>query len=617
MDKNMINIDDLLQQRLGNAEEPLRAGAWDNMRSLLDKEMPEKKAPIAATNWRRMLVPVAGLVLLAAVSVGGYQTLQSFNNNGIADKTVAQNNTPSATTGLAGSAIDALPNTREEAYTGDESQPTDENTTTPASAASNTMATNSSTSSAANNISNQSNSLAANNTATTTQSYSSTQVGNTATATNSTQPSAPSTTNNAIAKNNSTNNNNNKTAPVLAATTTHKTTTTGNMPKTNANSNTTAKANTSSNTTTGNNATTTGVNKPANKMATNNTQPAEVAKTEEQYKEVPYQRIERKERVGKDGVVKSDTIFNGEDVMRIKQEQQLAMANNPSSKQAQANSAITPAAAAPKAKEAAAEEQTGMQKLSDNRVSRKKMKNYNPMRFEEMVQNAKFRMSTIKFYPGIVGGLSSTSHPNLGIYGGLAMNVTVGERWSILTEARFAHRFNGKKENIQDDYITNVRSVTRNGENVTLYDSMQHHYNFNSYQNIDIPVLVMYDVNRIKLMAGANFAYNLKINSIQEVDLIHKSERPGVSTGYGALSTDKKVLLSDFRPSMSIAPVLGIGYQTSPAWRLDLRLSMPLWNNASTEGQKIIADRLYNKPQAQFNINWRFGNNSNKPPRRR
>ena len=87
MDKNMINIDELLKQRLGAGEEQERPGAWMNMSKLLDQQMPVNKVPGAAVNWRRMFMYAAGLVLLAAVSVGGYQAIEGFNNSGIAENT--------------------------------------------------------------------------------------------------------------------------------------------------------------------------------------------------------------------------------------------------------------------------------------------------------------------------------------------------------------------------------------------------------------------------------------------------------------------------------------------------------------------------------------------------
>jgi len=79
MDKNMINIDDLVRQRLSGGEEEERAGAWLRMRELLDKEEPVRVA--AGYNWKRMLTYAGGLLLLATATIGGYQAYQSFSDN--------------------------------------------------------------------------------------------------------------------------------------------------------------------------------------------------------------------------------------------------------------------------------------------------------------------------------------------------------------------------------------------------------------------------------------------------------------------------------------------------------------------------------------------------------
>ncbi|PZF74897.1 porin family protein [Taibaiella soli] len=82
MDKNMINIDDLVRQRLSGGEEKERVGAWTNMKALLDQEMPPE--PIAVGwNWRRIGGYFTGLLLLAALSVGGYKGYEIVKENNL------------------------------------------------------------------------------------------------------------------------------------------------------------------------------------------------------------------------------------------------------------------------------------------------------------------------------------------------------------------------------------------------------------------------------------------------------------------------------------------------------------------------------------------------------
>lgn len=70
MDKNLVNIDDLVRQRLGGGEEQERAGSWGRMSELLDKEMPQR--PVGMY-WRRTLSAVGVILLITAISFGGYQ----------------------------------------------------------------------------------------------------------------------------------------------------------------------------------------------------------------------------------------------------------------------------------------------------------------------------------------------------------------------------------------------------------------------------------------------------------------------------------------------------------------------------------------------------------------
>jgi hypothetical protein len=90
MDKNMISIDDLVRQRLGGGEENERAGAWLQMRDLLDKEMPQVRP--AAIFWRRTLSAVALLLLLATAGIGSYKIFNGTPGDG-ASASVAGNET--------------------------------------------------------------------------------------------------------------------------------------------------------------------------------------------------------------------------------------------------------------------------------------------------------------------------------------------------------------------------------------------------------------------------------------------------------------------------------------------------------------------------------------------
>jgi hypothetical protein len=102
MDKNFVNIDDLVRQRLEGGEERERAGAWLRMSELLEKEMPVRPAGFM---WRRMFSVIAVCAVIASLSLGGYEfsAYRKLNgaagNNSGTDNTIASASvTPSAKT---------------------------------------------------------------------------------------------------------------------------------------------------------------------------------------------------------------------------------------------------------------------------------------------------------------------------------------------------------------------------------------------------------------------------------------------------------------------------------------------------------------------------------------
>jgi hypothetical protein len=97
MDKNFINIDDLVRQRLSGGEEQERSGSWLRMRELLDKE--EQKDPVGFFSWRRMFSAVALLLLIATLSIGGYKMSSSTGSAGTGGSTAPAIDGPLASAG--------------------------------------------------------------------------------------------------------------------------------------------------------------------------------------------------------------------------------------------------------------------------------------------------------------------------------------------------------------------------------------------------------------------------------------------------------------------------------------------------------------------------------------
>lgn len=632
----MISIDDLLKQRLGNAEEKERDGAWLRMQELLDQQMPQNK--VAPVQWRRMLGLVAGAALLATVSLGGYEVVQSFRNGGTpAAKDGQETAMVIAKGGVASSAIDALPEVQK---AGNDNQQAPESASDGAGTA-NTV-----------------------NETTHTSTAQQTSEHNVAKSEDQkvTQDKAPvvaqqhnisnnsATQNKPQQNNNNSNKNDHKVVPAASVGNVVNNTKAASQ-AINANS---ADANIATkpavvsadkaegNTPVNQPANTTTVNKnnsvqggiataavnrkkeePVRYAQTGGQETMEVSKPEFVKEKVVVDQIVRQEKYTKEGKLKMDTIYNGKTEMEVlrpaEKNEQLAL-NNDGTTAKPSNAEVLPNAAAQNKKEQTVNEESNLVPLSEKKVASRKMKNYNPARFEEMVENAKFRLSRVKFYPGLVvgGNLPLSKSGVVGAQAGLAMNMTVSERWSVLTELKGIYRFNTSgKTNLQDDYITNVKSVYQNGQQYYYYDSMEHNYNFTNYMSVEMPVAVNYNVNRLNFFGGANLVYNFRINNVEEIDRPYLVAEKNVSTNPGVLERqgDKKILLSDFTPSFNIGYVVGFGYQVTPASKLDLRLTQPIWNNANTFGEKQISKQFYNMPKLQFNYTFRFS--SNKPYKRK
>ena len=94
MDKNFVNIDDLVRQRLEGREEQQPPGAWMRMSELLDKEMPHRRG--AFLYWRRFFNVTAIALMTTSIAIGGYHLATSHGNAGGSGSSVAAGNETNA-----------------------------------------------------------------------------------------------------------------------------------------------------------------------------------------------------------------------------------------------------------------------------------------------------------------------------------------------------------------------------------------------------------------------------------------------------------------------------------------------------------------------------------------
>jgi len=285
---------------------------------------------------------------------------------------------------------------------------------------------------------------------------------------------------------------------------------------------------------------------------------------------------------------------------------------------APATNEIIPAAAAP----SAYKQEEQVVALADKKISSKnyKNKNYNPRRFEQMVENAKMNLSGVTFHPGLMGGVSSTlgSYNMMGINFGVVGMMDINERWGMFAELKYAYRF-GNGKSLMNNYKR--RDFDRDeylGNNNYSYgwDSVEHAFNITSSSLIELPIALRYSAKRINMFVGVNTAYNFAVK-VDEKENAHAKEyvtnagsAVGLTSQWGE---NKKLAYDDFNARFTMGYMLGIGYQLSPGTGFDLRLSQPIWDNVKTKGAYIVSKELFRTPSVQLNMTYRLSNNKYKP----
>jgi len=661
MDKNMISIDDLVKQRLSGGEEKERTEAWLQMRELLDKEMPEQVSG-PGFNWRRTLGFVAGFLILASASIGGYKAITSFRNT--ADKksnsttAIAMNGYTGKSSTSSNSSITSntqAANAQKTAITGN----TANSNNTPAADHSNAQGNHRSTHAvaASGHIKGR-----AQTSATTKQQAANTQPASTNTYTrntgNHTQPEPENRSNNNAnllvnnnknnstvtetsnkKENNSTNSISNNTLSQPDKTANKPVTTgtastangkneapvdankfaSGNTPSANNNqtgkpaiqdkpgSNTAKQANTSSNTLA---KTTNNSNKPANDNKASGSN--EIAKGGNANKKL-IDKIETKETYDhRRGEWKKDTIDKGKVEWSDKEENALAI----NGKQIQTvNNEIVPASSVTSNSNKNEEK---MLPLADFRVSSKKSNYQTSNFFEEMVKNAKMQLGNVKFYPGILLGVNyamNAGHSMPGFQFGATGSLSLNEKWGIVAELKYLNSMNGSRISNRNDYMTGFQTIKDQNTGITTYswDSVEHYFTYATVQSIQMPFMVRYSAKRLNVMMGANLAYSF-IPSPNETSNTYEVKNMPNTNNYRP-TTGAILDPLDFSSRFGIGYLFGIGYQLSPAIQLDGRLTQQVWDNAKTPGAERVSREVYRMPSLQLNLSYRFSSNKYKPYR--
>lgn len=652
MDKNMINIDDLVKQRLSGGEEKERPGAWLQMRELLDKEMPAQ-APGSSFNWRRTFGFIAGFLVLASASIGGYKAVTSFRSSANGSATtptaaVAMNGNPAKTSGKGGNTTTAastdhnnkantpantIPykkqavatntstntlNTKQPNHTAvaslnnNVSKHTTESGNVPAVAKN--IANNKPSANTGNkNSGNTSNSLKDNNikgfnglAANNKQNASSSSTLGGAKQADNVAP----TSNNTVATANTTKAGNTAASNVYASGNTaanskaevNKPSIQNNTVANNAKQNTTSSNGLSKN------------DKPANKPANNNTKPSAPANDIAKADKKMIDKIETKETYDRrKGEWKKDTVDKGKVEWSDKDETMVAVKGK---KEPQTvNDEIVPASSTTVSSDKNEEK---MLPLADFRTSRKNT-NYATSNFlETMVKNAKMQFGNIKFYPGVLLGVNyalSNNHGMPGFQFGVTGSLSLNEKWGIVTELKYLNGMNGSRISNRNDYMTNFKTITDPNTNTSTYswDSVEHYFTYATVQSVQMPFMVRYSTKRVNVLLGANLAYSFIPSPNETSNRYEVKNMPNTNNYRPATGAILDPL--DFSSRFGIGYLFGVGYQLSPSMQVDGRITQQVWDNAKTPGAERVSKEVYQAPSLQVNWSYRFSSNKYKPYR--
>ncbi len=642
MDKNHIKIDDLVRSRLSGAEEREPAGAWQNMRELLDKEMPVRAA---AFDWRRMLGYASVLILASSVTVGGY----NYYRHSVAPHsgvTIA----PAATIPFADfskrSAL-STPNVVSDAFVATNSTPTHSskksnraNTISSLPAKHSGIAKQTSMAmlqQPANNASEPV--LAANNEnshsslAKKVQEFKQPEVDFTG-KTGTVQSSTSITTDQAAKANPATNTG----GPAVAGADMRDQRGVASLP---------VSAQRASAQIADNNiqqapmlASAATFNNPGTMPALKgNIAASNVRKDTIRQIEIAYHT--ERNNSSRATTYRRDTLSVTKIVVDRQKPEALASVQKPAtsgpqlspaptkttalrnSEAAIASSAMNPANPVPQsAANVAASENIQLVSLSKFKVASRFRNIWNAERFSFMVQQVKADLSKAQFYAGITGGINASlfgSSSLAGIQAGITGLLAFNDRWSVAGELKFYQRFN-TGGSIKDNYVTVSEAVAGNYTTVNgmpyrewtwKQDTVSHSYNFTAIQTLELPVLLRRNFGRFLAEAGLNMMYAFAVNT-EEIDkpngnpAMVSRQLPADATKESLSGSKQTIKPGDFGSRFGIGYALGAGYQLTPAFQMNLRMVQSVWDNANSTGASRVSQNLYQTPSLQISVGYRF-----------
>ncbi len=243
----------------------------------------------------------------------------------------------------------------------------------------------------------------------------------------------------------------------------------------------------------------------------------------------------------------------------------------------------------------------------------------------EAVASAKEDARNAQFYTGFAAGINYTPSGNgnnfQGVQFGPTGELVFNKHWSLFGAVKYFNRSGGKKtinDNFAKDVSNNIADSVKGANTyfTVLTDSTNRYFNFSTVHSFEMPISVRYAINKFYLMTGINLAYSLPVN----VELVEK-EYKGMNSRVVQTNTTSKPMLSesksilttaDFGSRFGVGYLIGAGYQITPAWQTDLRMVNTFWDNAKGDGAKRLSKDFYRLPSIQITVGYQFNRGRSK-----
>jgi hypothetical protein len=233
------------------------------------------------------------------------------------------------------------------------------------------------------------------------------------------------------------------------------------------------------------------------------------------------------------------------------------------------------------------------------------------------IANAKSDMRNAQFYWGFNGGLNYTYSNSInfkGIQFGPTGELVFNKHWSLFGAINYFNR-SGSKKTVNDNFYSQKTTLDADSTKGANYyftvssDSTNRYFNFSTVHSFELPLAVRYAFKKLYLMGGINLAYYLRVN-VEKVEKQYNNVNPHVvvvNTTRPILNATFPMLNSaDFGSRFGVGYIFGLGYQISPSWQADLRMSTLFWDNAKGTGAQTLSDAFYRLPSVQISLGYQF-----------